>query len=344
MPNRIYAGSITFKGWPAVQLENDFASIVIIPQIGGKIVSIQSRSGGREFLWQDDTRPYRQPRYGDGFGNYDASGFDECFPTIGECIYPEFPWQGIIVPDHGELWCIPWQHELGTDSVYLHTYGVRFPYRFEKRLTLAPDAGRCTIAYRVTNLSPFDLKYLWSAHPLFAAQEGMRILLPGEPEVRLTFALGNRVNGDFLQNFRWPWLCAPDGETVDYSLIGSPDLKANDKVYANAPAEGWCALHEPQSGDFIALGFPPDKIPLVGVCIDHGGWPFEGQAGYWVALEPCTGLPDPLDQAIAQREYATLPANGCAEWSLALHIGQADSADQISQLMSAESRALGENR
>ena len=41
-------------------------------------------------------------------GDYDASGFDECFPTIGACAYPEAPWQGVIAPDHGELWTLPW--------------------------------------------------------------------------------------------------------------------------------------------------------------------------------------------------------------------------------------------
>src|SRR5258706_12253463 len=128
----IKAQQVKFRNWAALKLENDFASLTLIPEIGGKTVSIQSLVTGCEFLWQGGSRPYRQPRYSDGFGNYDASGFDECFPTIGECAYPEFPWQGITVPDHGELWCIPWQHELNVDSIYLHTYGVRFPYHFEK--------------------------------------------------------------------------------------------------------------------------------------------------------------------------------------------------------------------
>src|SRR5437870_1461875 len=140
MKTRISASATTFKNWPALALENDFVSMILIPQIGGKVVSIKSVVTGREFLWQDNSRPYRIPRYSDGFGNYDASGFDDCFPSIGECPYPEFPWQGIIVPDHGELWCSPWHAEPGDASIYLHTYGVRFPYHFEKWITALPDA------------------------------------------------------------------------------------------------------------------------------------------------------------------------------------------------------------
>ncbi len=329
MHKEIRGSPVHFKNWPALILENDFASMIVIPQIGGKVVSLQSRVTGREFLWQDDTRPYRQPRYGDAFGNYDASGFDECFPSIGECSYPGFPWQGVSVPDHGELWCIPWHYEVSDSTVYLHAYGIRFPYHFEKWITLSPDAGQYTITYRVTNLSPFQFEYLWSAHPLFAAQEGMRVLLPGEPEVRFTFALGNRIRGDFLQPYRWPWLCAPSGEPVDYSLVGSPSLAANDKVYANSPGDGWCALHYAETGDFVAVGFMPERIPFVGICINHGGWPFEGAKGFWIALEPCVGCPDGLDEAVVRHEHATLPAYGNAEWSLTLCVGQADSADAI---------------
>src|SRR5579862_4893411 len=110
--------------------------MVILPEIGGKIASLRSEESGTEFLWQDDTRPYRPILYGDDFGNYDASGFDECFPTIGECRYPEFPWEGVTAPDHGELWCTPWRYDLKDEAVRLYAHGVRFPYLFEKRITV----------------------------------------------------------------------------------------------------------------------------------------------------------------------------------------------------------------
>ena len=335
MVKKILARPITFKNWSAFQLENDFTSMVLIPEIGGKAVSIRSVATGREFLWQDSTRPYKKPRFGDAFANYVASGFDECFPSIGECVYPEFPWKGITVPDHGELWCGPWLAEPRDAGIYLHRFGVRFPYHFEKWVSLSTNAGSYTIAYRLTNLSDFEFKYLWAAHPLLAIQEGMQVVLPDEPQVRLTFALGNRVAGDFLQMFQWPWLSAPSGERVNYSLIGSAALNANDKLYADAPAEGWCALHDVQTGDFIAFSFPPEKLPFVGICINHGGWPFDGVKGYWVALEPCTSLPDELDQAIARNKNAVLAPHSTTEWSLTLHVGQAHSVDAIRQLVNA---------
>ncbi|MBC7814546.1 MAG: DUF5107 domain-containing protein [Burkholderiales bacterium] len=334
MSNAIKVSSTTFKSWAAVVLENDFASMTVLPEIGGKVVSIKALPTNREFLWQDDTRPYRLPQYGNIFGSYDASGFDDCFPTIGECLYPEFPWEGITVPDHGEMWCTSWLCELQETGVYLHAYGVRFPYHFEKWITLSPDAGTFSIAYCVSNLASYDFKYSWAAHPLFAACEGMRILLPGQPETRFVFAIGDRIGGEFLETHRWPWMRTPSGDPVDYSVIGSPSLAANDKVYADVGDAGWCALHHPESGDFIGFRFSPEKLPYLGICINHGAYPFEGVKGFWVALEPCTGYPDPLDQVIALQKHATLKGRGSAEWSLTLLLGQADSDEAVRQIMS----------
>jgi hypothetical protein len=148
-------------------------------------------------------------------------------------------------------------------------------------------------------------------------------LLPGTPDMRLVFTLGDRVSGRFLECFQWPWLRAPSGDAIDYSAIGSPSLAANDKVFADAPSEGWCALRDTHTGDYVALSFSPEKLPLVGICINHGGWPSEGVKGFWVALEPCTSYPDALDQAIAQGKHTTLAAHGSADWDLTLQIGQA---------------------
>lgn len=324
--------SLLYKGAMALKLESRVASMVILPEIGGKIASLQSQRSGTEFLWQDDSRPYRSILYGDDFGNYDASGFDECFPTIGESPYPEFPWEGVIAPDHGELWCRPWRYELEAETVRLYAYGVRFPYLFEKRIGVVEETGGFFLKYQVSNLSPFRFKYLWSAHPLFAAQEGMRILLPGSPKTYLTSTYGNRIQGEAFQEYTWPWLTGPSGEPVDNSLIGSPDLDASDKVYLETPTEGWCALYRPPTGEFVGFTMSSEEVPFIGVCINHAAWPFTGARGYWVALEPCTGYPDPLHEVIARQLHATLEPYETAAWSLGLHIGQAATAVEVAPL------------
>jgi hypothetical protein len=311
-----------FDGTHAFRLEDEQSSLVVLPEIGGKIASLRSKTTGTEFLWQDPTRPYRRPVYADEFGKYDASGFDECFPTIAPAPYPDGPWKGISVPDHGELWCTPWQCEPVHDNgLYLHTNGVRFPYHFEKWIELAGN-GCFTLRYRVTNLSVFPFKSIWSAHPLFRAEPGMRVLLPGTPRMRLTHTIGARIGGGILHEYTWPWLASPAGDPLDYSLIGTPDLNANDKIYADTPAEGWCALWNPRTGDYVGFTLRAEEVPFIGVCINHGGWPFCGAKGYWVAIEPCTGWPDRLDDATRAGEYGIVAASTSVEWSLGLRLGQ----------------------
>ena len=325
--------TVDFQGWRALSLENDHTQMLVLPELGGKIASIRSNVTGTEFLWQDPTRSYRSRIYGDEYGNYDASGFDECFPSIGACEYPGAPWDRIAIPDHGELWTIPWRSELIDErTIYLHTYGVRFPYHFEKWITLADDAAQYTLRYQLTNLSPFAFKSLWSAHPLFAAQPGMRVLLPGEPKMRLTYARGARIGGQLLQEYEWPWLDSPDGAPLDYGLIGSPSLNANDKVYADTPAEGWCVLFIPQRREFVAFTLSASETPFIGICINHGGWPPTGAQAYWVAIEPCTGWPDCLDEA-AQGAHTTLDPWASATWSLGLRLGQASTAEDAAWIV-----------
>ncbi len=325
---------VEFDGWPALALENEHARLVVIPELGAKIVSLRSQSSGTEFLWKDPTRPYRRPVFGDAFGNYDASGFDECFPTIAECPYPEEPWAGVTMADHGELWCAPWRYELPDErTLYLHAYGVRFAYHFEKWIILSDGAPHFTLRYRLTNLTPFPFLSIWSAHPLFAAKEGMRVVLPGAPRMRLTHAIGARIGGSLLVEYTWPWLEGTDGRPLDYSQIGSPDLDANDKVYVDTPAEGWCALYQPESDEFVGFTLSAAETPFVGVCINHGGWPFTGARGFWAAVEPCTGWPDRLDEAARVGAYGTLDAWGTREWTLGLCLGTAETEERVAHLM-----------
>jgi hypothetical protein len=329
----------TYAGWRALALENESTRLVMLPEVGGKIVSLTHKDSGTELLWQDPTRPYRSPIYGDEFGNYDASGFDECFPTIGASRYTEPPWEGTPLVDHGELWCTPWRAEVRDDrALYGHAYGVRFPYHFERTIELADDGPGYTLRYRLTNLSPFDLRSMWSAHPLFAARPGMRVLFPDAPKMRLTHATGERIAGTILGEYTWPFLPGADGAPLDYDRIGGPELRANDKVYVETPAAGWCALYDPGTGLYAGWTLRAAEVPFVGVCINHGGWPFTGARGYWVAIEPCTGWPDPLEQAVSEGAATLLSGWDVREWSLGLRLGVAATTEAVAETLGTRAK------
>ena len=87
------------------------------------------------------------------------------------------PWKGIKIPDHGEVWSIPWDYRIENNSVLLNVYGVRFPYRLERKIEFIKESS-IRISYKAINLSNFDFKFIWAAHPLFNCNENTKIIIP----------------------------------------------------------------------------------------------------------------------------------------------------------------------
>jgi hypothetical protein len=103
-------------------LENEWIKLVCYPSIGGKIASIWYKPLSRELLWQSQDG-YKIPTYGASFSDYDKSGIDECFPMIDA---EDLSWEGNTyrLPDHGELWCQPWEMIKAYGEKYLEKSGI----------------------------------------------------------------------------------------------------------------------------------------------------------------------------------------------------------------------------
>ena len=303
--------------------------VQVIPDLGAKISSIRWR--GRELLAANPRKPLRRAQYAAGYAEYDASGFDECFPTIGPCLYPAYPWAGTQLPDHGELWPLPWSYQLQNNACELQVHGIRLAYTFSKTISFG-DTDAIRFHYRLSNPTAFGLHYLWSAHPLLALQPGMRILLPHGTRVSVDWSKGSRL-GEIGTQHNWPNTLDCSGRPVDLSLILGEDAGTVEKLYTTPLVEGWCALYNPADGSFTAFTFPTAKVPYVGLSINLGGWPVDGPGYYNLGLEPCSGYPDKLDRAIEQGTCSTLEGQAEIEWDIHLHAGEAaDEADLCQSL------------
>ena len=97
----------TYKGLRSYELENDVIKITFLPDYACKIASLVHKKTGREFLFQAKEETLRLPPYAAPFSQYDSSGFDEVFPSIDECPYPDGSFKGILIPDHGEVCRVP---------------------------------------------------------------------------------------------------------------------------------------------------------------------------------------------------------------------------------------------
>jgi hypothetical protein len=317
----------------ATMLSDDDLTVVVVPELGGKLCSIVWQ--GREMLARNPLRP---ARYAAPYADFDASGFDECLPAIGPSPYPEEPWQGIAIPDHGEVWSLPWSHQVEADRLRLRVHGVRFPYTFEKSVELRPP-GAIRLRYALTNHAPFPFRFLWSAHPLLAPRSGMRIHLPAETRVRVDWSKNDRLGGPLAEH-PWPLTRDRNGQEVDLGLILGPETEQVDKLYTTRLRDGWCALHDPVDGFYVAMLFQPERVPYVGLSINLGGWPLDRPPYYNVGLEPCNGYPDRLDLAVAQGDCAVAAPGERREWQFDLHIGRGgDVTAEIERLRAGSTAA-----
>jgi hypothetical protein len=303
----------------SLRLSGREVTVTVMPRLGGKVSSIVWC--GHELLFQNPERPLRPASYGASYADFDASGFDECLPSIGACRYPTAPWQGIPVPDHGELWPVPWSAVRDSNALHLAVDGIQFPYSLRKSIELLPDAG-IRFRYRFHNRSASPFPFIWAAHPLLAVEEGDRIHLPEPLNVIVDWSRNERLGEQFTVH-PWPIALDREGRDVDMRLIGGPDLGFVEKLYTTRLAEGWCGVHGERSGRWVAMIFSTGNIPFVGLSINQGGWPVEGRGYFNLGLEPCNGFPDRLDLAVERGAYALARPDETLEWEFALYAGKA---------------------
>ena len=153
-------------------------AVTILPQLGGKIASI--RVHDRELL-QAPLAPYGPRTRTMGFDAGDASGWDECLPSVADCTV-ETADGPASVPDHGDLWRVAWQETAKSATARLTLRGECFslPLTLVRTITLTQtDKGyRLHADYKVTNTGARETPWAWSAHPGYAAEEGDILSLP----------------------------------------------------------------------------------------------------------------------------------------------------------------------
>lgn len=245
-----------------VALANSDVEAIFLPAIGGKLASFKDRKTGREWLLAppEPARGYGGATRGAPFEDFDTSGFDECFPTVSECRYPEAPFAGALMPDHGELWSVPWSCTQDGDTLRMAVEGGALPYRFERSARL--DGRALALRYTLTSTGTAPFHYLWSSHPLLAAEPGARIHLPPEArELYLNWSRDDRLG--------------QPGDTVawseDLSTIGERTRGYADKLFTGRLERGLAALYSPSTDSSLELHFDPSELPYVGLWICQGG-------------------------------------------------------------------------
>ncbi len=307
--------SISFKESDAILMESEAIKLILLPQSGGSIVSLQYKETGKEWLVETIGEGIRQSSYNDTFSEAMMHGWDECFPTIDACSYP-LPghYNDVHLPDHGELWSVPWTYRMTEHSLIMETKGQALPYSFTRTIRFI-DAQTLKFSYSVINHSNESITAFWCAHPLFSATEHTQIRIPPELEQVICVVGGKRYAQG--RSYNWNQQEVDDnGIAIDrLATIAAQDSR---KFYADGHfATGQAGLHELNTGEYVQLQWSVKELPYFGLWINEGHY----NEKLMVALEPCNGYYDSLEEAHRRGKALTLEPNKAVKWSFDVKLG-----------------------
>jgi galactose mutarotase-like enzyme len=318
-------GKIGAVGEENVLIQAGTCAVTILPHLGGKIASI--RIGELELL-QHPLAKYAARSRTMSFDASDASGWDECLPSVAACTVETSDGTRSI-PDHGDLWRVEWEggDQLeandGDGLVTLRGECFSLPLSLERTVALTETAKGCRLSlnYSLTNLSSEPTPWSWAAHPLFAVEEGDRIVLPDSIKtLRLEGSRGGRL-GKSGDQVSWPVATLADGSLCDLSVAWPPESEIGDKLCAGPlkNAQDWCVLERPKTGVRIKAGLDVEATPYLGLWICYGGWPERpGAKQMCVAMEPATA---PVDSLTDTGPWSrVLAAGDCFSWFMDVEV------------------------
>jgi galactose mutarotase-like enzyme len=197
---------------------------------------------------------------------------------------------------------------------------VRWDYTFAKRITF--EDNEVVIRYSLDNRGEEALPFIWSAHPLLKISAGCELLFADKFEEVLVNWASDPSIGAFGDVASWPHLL--DGEQqVDFSKVPERTFERTAKLFTPRLEEGKVGLYREDVDESISFEFDTEEVPYLGLWLCYGGWPVDQPSEnkhMTVGLEPATGRPDGLDEAIKRGECPILEAGDTINWMLNIRI------------------------
>jgi hypothetical protein len=287
----------------ALQLENKWLKLSILPEVGAKIYDLISKPTGKNLLWHNPRIvPQTFPIESD-FDNYWAGGWDDAFPTCDACTFRDQSY-----PSLGELrslhWNVDFAGRLGGNLVaQLSAFGPISPVKALKTVTLERDSPIVRMSYKIINLAPTRIDFLWGTHPAMAINEHTILRVPAK------YGIATQCNqpawGNVGQRYDWPILEAEAGR-MEMNKVKGVEANLCFGHYAIDLEDGWYAVEDSSSGEGFLLTFPLDQCPSLWLWLNYGGW----RGHHHVILEPWTSVPVNLAQAHEQKTSRSLKQGG----------------------------------
>lgn len=310
-----------YKGVESIVIENDYLRAEFLPVYGSKMASLINKKTGREFLFQqENTKSLKIPSYGAAFNLYDSSGFDECFPSIDATMYPEGKYRGVEIPDHGEVWALPWNLKIDKENEILEfeVNSPKLPYKLTKKIKL--NKNKIESDYTVYNLNKDEeLKFIWTPHLLIKCDENMKINVPDILKTIMSVEKSTEHLGDWGTIHNYPVIeSVKTLSDIDMSKVEPVTANNCEKFYFLEKMQGdaTCGVECLLTGEKMTYKYDTEMIPYLGVWKTQGGY----RGDYNIALEPCTGVYDDLYVANSIGKVKSIAAGGKADWKFEIII------------------------
>jgi len=246
------------------------------------------------------------------------------FPTIDACLCDFEPWVGAKMPDHGEVWTLPWRCQTSDSEVSTSVHGVRFPYMLTRTISFSRP-NTLLLRYKAENMSACEFPAMWSAHPLFNVTPGTRLILPQAARNILNTVPGPGL-GAYGEWYNFPNARTKDGRELDLTRIGPPEGKLYFKyAILDRLEEGFAIIHDPKTRETVGMVWPAEQVPFLGIWVNEGGW----EDCYHVAPEPCTAPFDGWDIARKWGKLPTIPPFGCQQWEMRITIDLTENPKRV---------------
>ncbi len=283
-----------------LRLHNEALRVEILPDLGGKIWSLEDLRLGRQFLWQ---QPGLAPKILPQGSDYDENffgGMDELLPND---IPEEVGGRSLV--DHGELWNSSLDVREVDGGMFLEGRLPLTPLSYSKRLSL--QGSELRLDYRLKNLGPAPLDLLWKLHPALRISQGCEIQVPAA-----TAQVGHPDYSSRPLPETFAWDSDPSRKVVP--------AKGNyqDFLYLLGLSQGSCALAHKEEDWMFRMRFDKEIFTSVWVFSTYAGW----KGLEVLVLEPCTNPQLSLLKCAAEKRCLRLEAGAELSTSVTLQTGR----------------------
>jgi hypothetical protein len=298
-------------------LENDHVRAVILPELGGRVWTLEDRRRNRQWIWHRPGVPLAHVGTDAVYDDVWAGGWEELFPNDAPGMF-----EGRSLPDHGEWWTMAWRASTSTSAAAacVRLAATAHVVRTEcaKEFTLAHDGSALTVTYRLRSLEQEPFHFLFKQHLPVDITPNCRLRLPGGSVEAVDPAFGTLLQG--RGPYTWPETGRTNDRHADLCVIPPQSSAAREFVYVDDLPAPWCGVDDLDRQASLRMEYDAGRFPYVWLFLSYGGW----RETYTAVLEPCTNRPKDLTRAVELGQSARLSPGEEFVTSVTVRLGDLD--------------------